>query len=113
MGKQRYNFKNKIGSGAGGKVYIAKDQIFEDRLVAVKKMRQPGGAKAEFFRQEVDVMKSLDHPNICRLYETYVDSTYVYLVMEFLEGGDLFDRFVEGRDAFTEHVVANIIRQVA
>lgn len=41
---------------------------------------------------EHDIMKDLDHPNIIKMYETYMDRYYFYFVMELLEGGDLFDK---------------------
>jgi calcium-dependent protein kinase len=40
---------------------------------------------------EVDVLKSLDHPNIVKLFEFYQDNKNYYLITEFLEGGELFD----------------------
>jgi calcium-dependent protein kinase len=98
--------------GGNGKVYVAKDHKFHDRLVAIKKIPKPNEPEADIFRAEVDIMKALDHPSICRLFETYIDSAYIFLVMEFLDGGDLFDRFVEHADVFAECTVADIIKQV-
>jgi len=46
-------------------------------------------------------MKSLDHPNIIKLYETFEDARNVYLVMELCEGGELFDRII-AKGHFTE-----------
>lgn len=37
-------------------------------------------------------MRSLDHPNIIKLYETYEDAKNVYLSMELCSGGELFER---------------------
>ena len=37
-------------------------------------------------------MRDLDHPNIIKVYETYMDKMYFHFVMELLEGGDLFDK---------------------
>ena len=36
---------------------------------------------------ELEIMKSLDHPNIIKFYEVYEDQTYFHLVMELCEGG--------------------------
>lgn len=46
-------------------------------------------------------MKKLDHPNIIKLYETFEDKSYVYLVMELCSGGELFDKIVDEGN-FTE-----------
>ena len=37
-------------------------------------------------------MSQMHHPNIVKYYETYDDSKYIYLVMEYIGGGELFDK---------------------
>lgn len=39
-------------------------------------------------------MRHLNHPNIIRLYEVYEGDFHIYLVMDLLEGGELFDRII-------------------
>jgi len=43
-------------------------------------------------QQEVDILVKMDHPNIVKYYETYIDNKYIYLVMEYIDGGELFDK---------------------
>ena len=43
-------------------------------------------------REEVTILCRLDHPNIVRYYETYLDEKYIYLVMEYINGGELFEK---------------------
>ena len=38
-------------------------------------------------QEEVDILTKLDHPNIVKYYETYIDEKYIYLVMEYIGGG--------------------------
>lgn len=53
--------------------------------------------------QEVDILTKLDHPNIVKYYETYVDEKYIYLVMEYIGGGELFDKIAQQENqVFTE-----------
>jgi serine/threonine protein kinase len=40
----------------------------------------------------VEILTKLDHPNIVKYYETYIDEKYIYLVMEYIGGGELFDK---------------------
>ncbi len=40
-------------------------------------------------------MTKLDHPNIVKYYETYNDDKYIYLVMEFIGGGELFEKIAQ------------------
>jgi len=42
--------------------------------------------------EEVAILHTLDHPNIVKYYETYDDSKYIYLVMEFISGDQLFNK---------------------
>ena len=42
---------------------------------------------------EVEMLKALDHPNIVKYYETYDDVKFLYLVMQYCPGGELFDSF--------------------
>jgi len=45
--------------------------------------------------REIDIMKSVNHPNIIKLKDTFQDTGRLYLVMEFAVGGELFDRTTE------------------
>jgi len=44
-----------------------------------------------YVKKEIGIIRNLDHPCICRLYETFEDDAFVYLVMEYIEGVELFD----------------------
>ena len=58
---------------------------------------------------EIKILKQLDHPNIVKLYEIYNDSKNIYLITEYLEGGELFDLILKSRH-FNENIAANIIK---
>ena len=40
-------------------------------------------------------MKNIDHPNVVRLYDVFEDKNHVFLIMELMEGGQLFEKIVE------------------
>lgn len=42
-------------------------------------------------KNEIEVIKTADHPNIVRLYEVYEDDKYLHLVMDLLTGNDLLE----------------------
>lgn len=57
-------------------------------------------------------LKKLDSPNIVKYYETYEDEEYVYLVMEYCPGGELFDlisKKLEKSKKFKEKEAAEIL----
>mmetsp|Transcript_65799 Transcript_65799/g.157233 ORF Transcript_65799/g.157233 Transcript_65799/m.157233 type:complete len:573 (-) Transcript_65799:88-1806(-) len=108
----RYDIdQREIAAGGYGKVFIAKDRMFQDRQVAIKKLIKNDQRK-EQFKREVAIMKELDHPHICKLLETYDTKRFVFFVMEFCEGGEVFERIMESGQ-IAETVTADIIRQVA
>ncbi|KOX69596.1 Calcium/calmodulin-dependent protein kinase type 1 [Melipona quadrifasciata] len=58
-----------------------------------------------------ELLGTLTHPNIVQLLETFEDKHKVYLVMELVTGGELFDRIVE-KGSYTEKDASGLIRQV-
>lgn len=58
-------------------------------------------------RNEIDILKSLDHPNIVKAIETFEHGDKIYIVTELCSGGDLYSR-----DPYTEEDAARIIRKV-
>ena len=60
---------------------------------------------------EIDNLKQLDHPNIVKIYEFYQDKLNFYLITEYIEGGELFDRITKVK-CFTESDAARIMKQL-
>lgn len=59
----------------------------------------------EAIQEEVAILTNLDHPNIVKYYETYVDEKYMYLVMEYIGGGELFEKISQqDNQTFTEEI---------
>lgn len=53
------------------------------------------GKDIYLLKNELEALRSVDHPNIVKLYETYEDENYFHIVMEYCEGGDLLARFIK------------------
>jgi serine/threonine-protein kinase len=88
-----YDFLEKIGSGASGVVYRARQQAL-GRLVAIKVMSL-AAADAKHLarqRQEADILARLHHPNVVHIYEVREYRGCLHLVMEYVEGTTLADR---------------------
>lgn len=86
----RYRIERQLGSGGFGEVYAAKDD--EGKPVALKVLRgelqQDPQAVKRFFR-EIQILKSLQHPNIVHIYDWGEIEGKTYLAMELLEGESL------------------------
>jgi eukaryotic-like serine/threonine-protein kinase len=87
-----------LGAGGMGEVYRARD-VRLDRTVAIKILKDREAQKPdaqERFDREARTISSLNHPNICHLYDVGEQAGVSYLVMEYLDGQTLADRLCKG-----------------
>src|SRR5258708_2208342 len=93
-----YEILAPLGAGGMGEVYRARD-IRLDRIVAFKilptRLADNPDARQRFQR-EAKAISSLQHPNICTLYDVGSENGVDFLVMECLEGETLQDRLLRG-----------------
>lgn len=97
---ERYRIVRRIGGGGMGSVYLAEDQNLANRPVAVKEMvemfaDESSRQKAiEDFKRESELLARLDHPSIPTIYQYFLDLNRgrYYLVMKYIDGGDLARR---------------------
>ncbi|MGE0101816.1 MAG: protein kinase [Blastocatellales bacterium] len=96
----RYKIVKRIGGGGMGSVYMAEDMNLANRPVAVKEMiemfaDESARTKAiEDFKREAELLARLDHPSIPTIYQYFFDTNRgrYYLVMKYIDGGDLAAR---------------------
>src|SRR5690242_18357695 len=89
-----YEILAPVGAGGMGEVYRARDTRL-DRVVAIKVLPSDLSSSPELkqrMEREARAISSLNHPNICHLYDIGSASGTDYLVMEFLEGETLAER---------------------
>uniref|UniRef100_A0AC34QJT4 Protein kinase domain-containing protein n=1 Tax=Panagrolaimus sp. JU765 TaxID=591449 RepID=A0AC34QJT4_9BILA len=110
--RDRYEFREVLGTGAFSKVFSAECRFEPGTMVAIKCIDKKAlKGKEESLENEIKVLRKLRHQNIVQLYDTYDEKSYVYLVMELVTGGELFDRIV-AKGSYTERDASNLIRQV-
>ncbi|KAI9556997.1 hypothetical protein GHT06_016791 [Daphnia sinensis] len=110
--EDRYELKDLLGTGAFSQVRLAESKTEAGKLYAVKIIDKTAlKGKEDSLENEIKVLRRLKHPNIVQLLETYEDKSKVYLVMELVTGGELFDRIVE-KGSYTEKDAADLMRQV-
>lgn len=92
----KYTLKELLGTGAFSEVRLAESKDRPGELYAVKIIdRKALKGKDDSLENEINVLRKLKHSNIVQLLETFEDKHKVYLVMELVTGGELFDRIVE------------------
>ena len=101
-----------LGVGAFGRVFRTKNKADSTFEVAIKVMDKVKlRDNIDCIMQEVTIMHQLDHPNIVKYYETYNDQKYIYLVMEFVSGKQLFEKITEQENqTFTETTAARYMK---
>src|SRR5262249_46789267 len=93
-----YEILGELGRGAMGVVYKAK-QVGLQRIVALKMILSGGKAserEVKRFLTEAEAVARLKHPNIVQIYEIGEHEGQPWFSLEFVEGGSLADRLVEG-----------------
>jgi uncharacterized repeat protein (TIGR03803 family) len=93
-----YEILAPLGSGGMGEIYSARDTRL-GRIVAIKILtgrRMDQDETRRRFEREAQAISSLNHPNICILYDIGHDNDIDYLVMEYVEGQTLASRLKEG-----------------
>jgi calcium/calmodulin-dependent protein kinase I len=67
--------------------------------------------KPEMLSNEVEILIKIDHRNVIKLLDLFDTADYLYLVMELVTGGELFDRIVE-RESYSEADAKEVMRQL-
>lgn len=103
-----------MGAGAFGKVFLAtsvSDDKFKVAIKVISKKKLEG--EVDQLLDEIAILKKLDHPNIIKYYETYENAKYLYIVMEYCPGGELFDviaKKTKDEGCFNESEAAEIMK---
>lgn len=117
---ERYRIVKRIGGGGMGSVYRAEDRNLANRTVAVKEMiemfaDESAREKAiEDFRRESELLARLEHPSIPTIYDYFFDQSRgrYYLVMKYIDGGDLAMRQKEAGGKVDELTVTQWAIQI-
>jgi len=108
-----YSIGEKIGRGNFAvvrKVQRRSDgQFFAAKIINKKTMKPKD---LDLLGKEVKILKMLKHPNINTMIETFDTKNHLYIVLELLEGENLFENIVKRR-VYTETDAANVVKQVA
>ena len=104
-----YEVKEKLGNGKFGLVKLGVNKQTKEK-VAIKIMnkKKMDTSDIELMRTEIEILKICQHPNIIRLYDIFENIDYIYIIMEYCPGGDLFT-YLEKRKFQLPEVRAAII----
>ncbi|XP_028426564.1 calcium/calmodulin-dependent protein kinase type 1D isoform X1 [Perca flavescens] len=109
--KKFFDFKEVLGTGAFSEVVLAQEKL-TGRMFAVKCIPKKAlKGKESSIENEIAVLRKIKHENIVALEDIHESPDHLYLIMQLVSGGELFDRIVE-KGFYTEKDASTLIRQV-
>lgn len=108
-----YQLGKTIGGGAFGTVVLAWDRKSKEKC-AVKIIQRTSGTSAkmrEHLQREMEVMKCVNHPGVVRTYHIFNLHRTIYIAMELVEGGDLFD-FISEQASLKEGQAISVVKGI-
>ena len=108
-----YEVKQKLGNGKFGLVKLGINKQTKEK-VAIKIMnkKKMDSSDIELMRSEIEILKICQHPNIIRLYDIFENIDYIYIIMEYCPGGDLFTYLEKRKFKIPEEQAAVIMKKV-
>ena len=103
-----------ISNGTYSKIYLVQNKT-DFKVYCCKEILKYKVADLSKFKNEINVLSKVDHPNIIRLYEIFEDERYISLIMEFCQGGELFQKInelAEKDQSFSEKEAVKIFKQL-
>lgn len=87
-----YELDKTLGKGQFGLVKLATHKKTGQK-VAIKTVKKKDMKPIDVFQQrrEIEILKMCQHPNIIKLIDIFENADYYYIVLEYMEGKDLFD----------------------
>eukprot|EP00092_Neocalanus_flemingeri_P000854 GFUD01000911.1.p1 GENE.GFUD01000911.1~~GFUD01000911.1.p1 ORF type:complete len:2354 (+),score=554.15 GFUD01000911.1:527-7588(+) len=112
--KNRFEICKKLGQGTYGKVQLGINKETGQRVAikTIKKSKIETEADLIRIRREIQIMSSVQHPNIIHIYEVFENKEKMVLVMEIAAGGELYD-YLSERRSLEELEARRIFRQIA
>ena len=109
-----YKYGRLIGQGAFGKVNIGLN-VLSGRVVAIKSFNKDkltiNRENMKKILYETNLMQKLNHPNITKILEMFEDNKFILIIMEYINGGNLFS-FVKKRRKLSEKISKFLFRQI-
>ncbi|GMP31921.1 hypothetical protein CsSME_00005931 [Camellia sinensis var. sinensis] len=113
---KRYMIGKLLGHGQFGYTYVATDKSNGNRVAVkrIEKNKMVLPIAVEDVKREVKILQALTgHENVVQFYNAYEDDSYVFIVMELCEGGELLDRILSKKNSrYSEKDAAVIVRQM-
>ncbi|GAM28300.1 hypothetical protein SAMD00019534_114760, partial [Acytostelium subglobosum LB1] len=104
-----YDVHKELGRGAFSVVFLVTEK--KTKIQWAMKVIDKKASTTSALQTEIEIMKKVDHPNIVKMHEYWESVDKIYLVVELVEGGQLFDKIMV-KKSFSEKEARVIVKQL-
>lgn len=109
--KETYTLDEEIGRGKFGIVYRCTDKTTGLSLAA-KFIPTPKKEDRRNVEREIEIMRALQHPRLIQIYDAFENGKTMCVVLELIQGGELFERVIDDDFVLTEKSCTIFMRQI-
>jgi len=109
-----YEMLDDIGEGKFGLVKLGVHKKTQERVaIKIIKKESMTNSDVELVKNEIDILKLCQHPNVVKLLDHFENAEYIFLIMEYLTGGDLGEYLTKVKYKVSEERASQIMFQLA
>lgn len=105
---EKYCIGRELGTGSYGEVFYG-ERRDTGLPVAIKRIEKRSNAR--YLEREVNVAKCVNHAQVVKTYDIYETADQLYLVLEYMEGGELYDVLAE-HGTLSEKIASQVVRSI-
>nr|CAH7744602.1 unnamed protein product [Callosobruchus chinensis] len=109
--KDFYTLDDEVGRGKFGTVYKCVEKTTGMKLAA-KFVACPKKEDKRNVEREIDIMRTLQHPRLLQIYDAFENGKIMTVILELIEGGELFERIIDDDFILTEKSCTVFMRQI-
>lgn len=111
MVKETYDLGKELGHGASGEVLLCKHRVTKVDFACKVVRKNSKMNDAQSMSTEIEIMKRVRHRHVVSMYELYETPKCLWIILELVDGGDLFHHLATNSD-YTEEMAARHMRQM-
>ena len=108
---KKYEILKILGEGGYGKAFLVKRKS-DNQLLVAKTIKLSILSCSKTGMNEVNILSSLNHPNIISYIESFIHNDFLYIIMEYADGGDLSLKIQKHGKLFTEEEILKMFTQL-
>ena len=101
----------KIGAGGYGSIFLCSGKIDRKNVFAMKVVKPADSEETHYILSEIAMMQIMQHPNIVPLIDAYYFKSHYFMILEFMDFGDLTKLIEHKWGTFPEDIMAYIMQQ--